>query len=152
MSGVRLNPPMDTALMPGDEIIAVTADDDTLLLSASTAPAVDESAISVRPCFPPKAENILLLGWNENALRIIQELDHYVSKGSKVTVASDIECAREELRQSRRAFEHCSVSLVEEDITERKTLDAPAERRLPAYPYCSRTARWRISRKRMRTR
>ena len=122
--GVRLNPPMDSVLRDGDEVIAITADDDTLILSGATTPAPIERQISQKSPAAQAAERILILGWNENALRIIEELDHYVARGSKIVVASDSQEARTEIKRAERGFEHVSVSLVEGDITERTTLDS----------------------------
>ena len=122
--GVRLNPPMDSVLRDGDEVIAITADDDTLILSGATTPAPIERQISQKSPAAQAAERILILGWNENALRIIEELDHYVARGSKIVVSSDSQEARTEIKRAERGFEHVSVSLVEGDITERTTLDS----------------------------
>lgn len=122
-SGVRLNPPMDTVIAEGDEIIAISADDDTLLLNGAPQAAWDERLLRGGPAASAQAENILILGWNENALRIMQELDHYVSPGSVITVASDLPQAKHELNHAKRAFAHVSFALVEEDITDRTTLD-----------------------------
>jgi hypothetical protein len=121
--GVKLNPPMDTVLRDGDELIAVTADDDTLLLNGTSA-VIDESMFSSKPAEPAVPEQILILGWNENALLIIQELDHYVADGSGITVVSDIADAKLALRRLERSLDHASVKFVEEDITQRSTLDA----------------------------
>ena len=121
--GVKLNPPIDTVLRDGDELIAVTADDDTLLLNGTSA-AIDESMFSSKPAEPAVPEQILILGWNENALLIIQELDHYVADGSGITVVSDIADAKLALRRLERGLDHANVKFVEEDITQRSTLDA----------------------------
>jgi len=123
MDGVRLNPPMDTLLCDGDEVIAVTADDDKLLLSNAAIPAPVERHISKKAPVAQVAERILILGWNENAMRIIEELDHYVARGSEIIVASDSEKARTEIKCAERGLEHVSVTLAEGDITERETLD-----------------------------
>ncbi len=120
--GVRLNPPMDTVLGETDEIIAVTADDDTLILNGTTA-AVDERVFSAKPAAAAKPESILMLGWNENAQRIVEELDHYVAKDSRITVVSDDDDAAIAIRRTERALEHATVQLVKEDITKRVTLD-----------------------------
>ena len=122
--GVHLNPPMDTVLRDGNEVIAITADDDKLVLSNAAIPAPVERQISKKAPVAQVAEHILVLGWNENALRIIQELDHYVARGSKIVVASDSEEARAEIRRAERGLDHVSVSLVEGDITERTMLDS----------------------------
>ena len=121
-SGVQLNPPMSTVLQSGDEIIAVTADDDTLLLNG-TAPAVDAKIFSNQSAVAARPESILILGWNENAERIIEELDHYVADGSRITVVSDLPDAKPGVRFVERSLEHAKVTLVEEDITCRTALD-----------------------------
>ncbi len=121
---VRLNPPMDTVLGATDELIAVTADDDTFLLNAGTPAPVQEHAISLKSNPAAKAEQVLILGWNENAARIIVELDHYVAPGSKITVASDLPEAKTELKHIQRSLRNLTPSLVEEDITDRATLDS----------------------------
>jgi len=122
--GVRLNPPMDTVLKAVDELIALTADDDTLLLNAAVPASIDEKAISLKANPPARAEQILILGWNENALRIIEELDHYVAPGSKVAIASDLPEAKLELKHIQRSLRNLTPALVEEDITDRATLDS----------------------------
>ncbi|HWQ97581.1 MAG TPA: potassium transporter TrkA [Clostridia bacterium] len=121
-SGVQLNPPMSTALQSGDEIIAVTADDDTLLLNGK-APSFDERLFSGKSAAAAKPESILILGWNENAERIIEELDHYVADDSRITVVSDLPDAKPGVRFVERSLEHAKVTLVEEDITCRAALD-----------------------------
>lgn len=129
---VRLNPPMDTVLLPGDEIIAVTRDDDTLLLNGAPSPAADEAAVSMRERAPAQAESFLILGWNKNAPRIIEELDHYAAPGSSVTVACAFPGAREAYARARRPMpEHLAVSFAERDVTSREALDALLETGCP---------------------
>jgi len=88
--GIRLNPPMDTVLQDGDEIIAVTEDDDTLVLDGAASPAIGEQAIRIREPAPARAESVLILGWNENAPQIVRELDYYVAPGSSATIVSNL--------------------------------------------------------------
>lgn len=121
--GVQLNPPMSTILCETDEIIAVTADDDTLLLNGTPA-TFDERVFAGKTVVSPSPESILILGWNENAQRIIEELDHYVADGSRITVVCEMNEASVALRRTERVLEHASVHLVAEDITKRATLDS----------------------------
>ncbi len=131
-TGVRLNPPMDTILETGDEIIAVTEDDDTLLLPGDLIPpAYDAQAICIRDPEPAQPESVLILGWNENAPRIIQELDHYVARGSHITIASNIHAAKKSFSQLSTTLINLSVAFVEEDVTNRKILDSLLEADFP---------------------
>jgi Trk K+ transport system NAD-binding subunit len=122
-NAVRINPPMDTVLKKGDELIAVTADDDTLILSGSGAGAIDERAISGGAAAASRAEHTLILGWNSNAVRIIQELDNYAAPGSRVTVVSNSGDAETQIEGARGTMKNQDVKFVLDDITDRKTLD-----------------------------
>ncbi|MEA4913225.1 MAG: hypothetical protein VB061_01465 [Christensenella sp.] len=121
--GAKLNPPMNTVLCDGDELIAVTRDDDTLLLDG-TPTVTDESVFSDQPAEATAPERILILGWNENASLIIQELNRYVADGSRFTVVSELPDAKSSIRHMARMLEHATIQLIEENITLRTTLDA----------------------------
>jgi len=83
----QLNPPMSTVIAAGDQIIAITADDSTLRLSAGALP-VDEQAIRTASERPATPERTLILGWSPETVSMIQHLDAYVPAGSTVTVVS----------------------------------------------------------------
>ncbi len=123
-TSIRLNPPMDTVLNAGDELIAVTMDDNTFLLDADSPIPIQEHAIALKASPPAQPERILLLGWNHNARQIIEELDHYVAPGSRITVATNLPRAKTELPFVQHLLRNLTLSLVEEDITDRATLDS----------------------------
>jgi voltage-gated potassium channel Kch len=88
--GIKLNPPMETRIAPGDKIIAISADDDTIRLSGLASPPVQIDMIHSGPLREaPEPEKGLIIGWNETAATIIEELDSYVAKGSSLTVLAD---------------------------------------------------------------
>lgn len=85
-----LNPSMETIIEPGDRIIAISEDDDTIIAKPDQQYHIETGAIlqtsgveSVHP------EKTLILGWNDNAHLIIQEIDNYVPRDSILTVVSD---------------------------------------------------------------
>ena len=85
---IALNPSMDTRLGPDDQVIAISADDDTIRLSPNGARWVDEAAIRTATPRPPVAERTLILGWNDRAGNVVAELDNYVGPGSTVQVVA----------------------------------------------------------------
>jgi hypothetical protein len=88
--GIRLNPSMETRIAPGDKIIAISADDDTIRLSGHASPPMQTDLIHSGPMRDaPEPEKGLIIGWNETAATIIAELDSYVAKGSSLTVLAD---------------------------------------------------------------
>ena len=121
--GTLLNPPSETRFSPGDRVIAISADDDTIRLSGLNNPPVQPSLVrsaAKRVSLP--TEKTLLLGWNDSAPIIIRELDHYVAKGSTVTVVA----GREFEEQARACcdFQNQELSFRAGDTTDRVLLDA----------------------------
>ena len=120
---VLLNPPMDTRIEPGDQIIAISKDDDTIHLSGLTTYDIDEAAICDRPATLPEPERILLLGWNHQAANVVRELDNYVAPGSELRVVATTPHAAESLDLLRGTLKHLAVSSQEGDTTDRQVLE-----------------------------
>ena len=98
---VKLNPPMDTRVAPGDQLIVISEDDDTIILSGMTNHPIQPDVIrSASARTLAKPEKGLILGWNESAPLIIGELDNYVIKGSSITVVAD-ESLRDNVKSPR---------------------------------------------------
>jgi voltage-gated potassium channel Kch len=127
---VALNPAMDTHFSAGDQVVAISADDDTIRLAGLPSIPVDEGAIT-KAAQPRKAapEKCLVLGWNHCAATIIRELDNYVAKGSKVLVVADTSVsdeaaeAEDTLRQELRRLKNQKVDFYRGDTTDRELLE-----------------------------
>ena len=122
---VLLNPAMDTAFAHDDQIIAITEDDDTLVLRADAGGGLpDISALANRERLPAAPERILILGWNGKAQAIIEELDNYVAPGSETIVICRHEGAREVLVSVAKRMQRQKVRFADGDITHAATLAA----------------------------
>jgi len=118
----RLNPPMDTVIAPGDHLIAISEDDDTVRLSPVST-AVDEAAIRTTAWTELAPERTLVLGWNRRAPTIIRELDGYVSGGSAVTVVADIPGVEAAIETLRPMLANQTVRFERADTTSRTVLE-----------------------------
>jgi len=122
---VLLNPPMDTAFGRDDEVIAITEDDDTLVLSKDSGGGLpDTSALAQRERLAPTPERILILGWNDKAQAIIQELDNYVAPGSETIVICRQDGVRDILMNVAKRMQRQKVRFADGDITHAATLAA----------------------------
>jgi voltage-gated potassium channel Kch len=83
---LAINPPMETVFRKGDRVIAISEDDDTVVLSGLTDVGIEESSIRPSTRVEEAPEHVLILGWNWRAPFIIRQLDEYVASGSLVTV------------------------------------------------------------------
>jgi voltage-gated potassium channel Kch len=119
----RLNPPMDSVLGAGDQLIVISEDDDTIKLAGHRQPPVEPRQIVRTEPAPPKPERSLILGWNWRAPAIINELDHYVAPGSEITVVSSNAEAAGEIERLCAGLQHQKVTCLTGDTTDRRTLD-----------------------------
>lgn len=120
---VAINPPMDTVFNPGDKVIGITEDDDTLVPSGRTSWDIDESRFA-KPRDPSqKDENILIIGWNDRARNIIRELDQYAPFGSKVKVVSKFDDPIPVIEKLKTALRNLTVEFVYAETTERETIE-----------------------------
>lgn len=121
---IRLNPPMDTTVAAGDELIVISADDDTIKLSGKNDFGVNSGAIALKMPTPLNPETTLILGWNWKAPAIINELDAYVPPGSHVVVSADVENGGAEIDRLCTKLKNIAVEYRYEDTTDRRVLDA----------------------------
>ena len=99
---LQLNPPMDTTLQPGDQLILVAEDDDKIIANTSGPGSVLEEAIESGqpPESPP--EQTLILGWNWRGPGILRELDQYVAPGSQALVVADLDSVELALKDAEQ--------------------------------------------------
>jgi voltage-gated potassium channel Kch len=122
----RLNPPPDLFIQPGDQIIAISEDDDTVIPNGKGPAMIQQDAIQLAQPAPLAPERTLILGWNEYAKEIILELDRYVATDSHVMVVSDKTCGfptEEEFAWLKKNQANQSIELQDGDTSDRFTLE-----------------------------
>lgn len=119
---IALNPPSATRIEPGIRLIAISEDDDTVVLSPQRAP-IDASAITAIPNSPPTRERTLVLGWNARAAGVVQQLDQYVSPGSDVLVVSNHPGASTALVPLLQEVRNLALDFKEADSSDRAVLE-----------------------------
>jgi ion channel POLLUX/CASTOR len=118
-----LKPPCDMRLQPGDQIIAISEDDDTIKLSGLTDYKVNQAAVHTAEPTPPAPERTLILGWNSRASGIINQLDCYVAVGSEIMVIADSVEVEQKIERHCLDLQHERVVFQQGDTTDRRTLN-----------------------------
>lgn len=118
-----VNPPMDHILMEGDQVIAITLDDDTMVPSKAAAPMPDQSLIVGLGNTEARPERTLIMGWNEKAPRIIREIDNYVAPGSYLQVVCDHELPETEREELASLVANTRLEWRQADITSRRVIE-----------------------------
>ena len=123
---VRLNPPVDTPIAAGDHVIAIAEDDADLFAAVAQSPNgnIDEAAITVAPHVEAKPQRTLILGWNNRAPAVINELDDYVVPGSSVKVVASWDEAARVIERECAELENLTVEFQHGDTTERRLLES----------------------------
>ena len=122
---ILLCPPMDSRIEKDDQIFALSADDDTIRVSPTSGLAQINNALihSSRQPLKPKPEKCLILGWNRSGTTIVHELDHYVPKGSQVTVVADIYNIEKQIRAQGGKLKNQKLVVMEGETTDRDLLN-----------------------------
>jgi voltage-gated potassium channel Kch len=84
---IQVNPPGDTRFEPGDAVIALAEDDDTVVFTGFRDEAAPDVLLSPRPS--EHSERLLVVGWNPLGPVILRELDQFVPADSTVDVLVD---------------------------------------------------------------
>jgi voltage-gated potassium channel Kch len=122
---ILVSPPMDTPIENGDDIFALSADDDTVRLSNRELIPIDETLIrsSGKP-LKPDPEKCLILGWNRSGPIIVREMDNYVPKGSLMTIAADIYGIEKQLKRKSIKLKNQKLNVFEGETTDRALLNS----------------------------
>jgi ion channel POLLUX/CASTOR len=119
-----LNPPMDSIIEADDQVFALSEDDDTIRLSSLSLIQINETLIRTSgKSLKPKPEKCLILGWNRSGAIIVHELDHYVPKGSQVTVVADVDTIKKAVQQQGGRLRNQRLVVMEGETTDRALLD-----------------------------
>lgn len=121
---VLINPPMDTVFNEGDQVIAISEDDDTVKVSGKTSWNIENNLFSRQEGTDSSVEKTLILGWNNRGIRIIEELDNYVSAGSEVLILADGVDIDHDITELKSALEKQRLTYTKGDIIDRATLES----------------------------
>lgn len=116
-----LNPPLDTVLNRGDQLVLIAEDDSKIFLNGS--PRIQDEVIQVKKKEKREAEDTLILGWNWRAARILRELDHYVPPKSNTLVMANIENFENNAKKSCPEVKNQRIKFLKGDTTDRQTLN-----------------------------
>ena len=118
-----LRPPhLDRPFEDGDRVVAISEDDDTVVLDGTRT--VDEAAITVAgEPRTPRPERTLVLGSSPRLGLILRELDGFMAPGSAVTVVGEGE-PDVALAAVTGTLRNAALDVRRGDVTDRGVLDA----------------------------
>ncbi|MCB9223626.1 MAG: NAD-binding protein [Crocinitomicaceae bacterium] len=119
---IKLNPPMDAVLEKGGKLVALTEDDDTLIINAPAA-TINEDAIVFVEEEKPSIERTLVLSWNNKGPAIVREMSAYVPAGSELLIVSGHENVEQEYKKMEIS-NNMKIDVRVADTTDREVLES----------------------------
>ncbi|MBS1123549.1 MAG: putative secreted protein [Deltaproteobacteria bacterium] len=119
---ILLPPPFDRPFAAGDRAIAISTDDDTVILDGG--PIAVEEAVLVAPAPSAKRspERTLVLGAGTRLVTVLDELNTYVAPGSETVVVSEAVPPAGPILD--RPFSNMRVTMRAADLTDRRVLES----------------------------
>ena len=114
---------MDRPIRRSDQLIVLAEDDSTIRL-ADGPPQIAGDAIAVRQPWPAPAERVLLLGWNQRAGKVVEQLDQYVTAGSHLHIAASGSVDGLGLYELQARVRRLRITFKEAAITDRVALES----------------------------
>jgi voltage-gated potassium channel Kch len=124
---VKLNPPANTTLKPGEKLAVICANESAARISSKdntarrTSAAGSISTVSATETTSPP-ESFLILGWNHAGVDVIQQLENYVAPGSRITVASDAPHCTEDIAKGCGHLQNIQITTQKSNTTKRANL------------------------------
>jgi K+/H+ antiporter YhaU regulatory subunit KhtT len=120
---VLINPDKGYVLKENDEIIAISEDDDTIVLNSSPTANTLPQHVGKESVEIQKDTKTLILGWNLNGIKIIQELDNYTTNNSEIVIVAELNDGdKSEIEQLSKRLNNLSISFSEGEINDKQTL------------------------------
>ena len=85
---VELNPPPDTVLGAGDQLILVAADDSAVAFTGVQEVTVPTAPVT-RTAASRQATHVAIVGWSQFGAKVLKELDEFLPAGSRVDIVVD---------------------------------------------------------------
>ena len=121
---VKVNPDMEYVIQKGDKVIAITEDDDTLVVNKNKSFKIKEESIVNLDSSFVQTERILMLGWNKRAKVIIREMDNYVGNGSYMKVVSTYDSDQESIIEMAKSLKNIKLEFEQADTTAGEVIDS----------------------------
>lgn len=121
---VTLNPPAETVIPEGAELISIAEDDSILDAAVPGSAEFNAAAIvtSVPPVDPPEAT--LLLGWNMQTANVLQSLDDFAPPGSSAEIVALNPPDESWLQEASTGFKRLSVTMRQGDSVDAALLES----------------------------
>jgi len=120
---ILLNPKGSDVIPEGAKVIAISEDDETVVM-AEKKYDVDDQLINEEHEPGPRHEKILILGWNRRTKIIIRELANYCHPGSTIKIVSERSSKEKTIEKLKGDFPDINLVYEIADTTDKDVLES----------------------------
>lgn len=120
---VILNPPSDRRILEGDSLIAIAEDDSTLVVAPRFEGKADDSAIQLSTVENGRSHRLLMIGWNDRAPTMIDEIDKYAPPGAELMIATEFGDPEAEIASKIPPLRNLSVEVEVGNTSQNRRLE-----------------------------
>ena len=120
---IQINPASESVIQEGDEIIAISEDDNTVQISGRMNLGIDKEAITTERVEESVPVKLVVLGWNSHGSLVISDLATYLTMGSTITLVVDSSIEIAGIKQQFEKEISLNISIQQGDLTSRDVLD-----------------------------
>lgn len=121
---VQLNPPPQTLIAEGTEIVAIAEDDSVLEEAAPFTGEIATAAIAQHVPATAPPESTLVIGWSRQTAEVLRSLEDFAPAGSSAEIVALMPPEQSELERITDGFAHLKVSAGRGDCTDSEVLEA----------------------------
>lgn len=118
-----LNPPMETIIGSQDKLFLIAEDDDKIFLTEDCKSLIDWDLIVKKEKSQEPGENVLVLGWNKHAVKMLKEQDNYMVTNSHILVIANKDLIKEDPSWGRLQLNNSEVKFQYGLTTDRQMLN-----------------------------
>lgn len=119
-----IKPNFDYLIKPEDQIILIDADDSTIEITGLKKSPYIQHIVENKHRTNRRVENIAMVGFNENALEVASEFDHYLAPGSRLDFLVNSSIHKSKIAQLQDKLVNISINIVENETYQRSSLEA----------------------------
>jgi voltage-gated potassium channel Kch len=120
---ILINPEKNSIFEKNDKIIAISQDDDTIILSKKHKIKIYNNQIKHTNAISSiKKEKNIIFGWNSKTYQIICEIDNYVAQNSETTIVANFDLNIYEIENLKKQIRNQKLFIKKGDYSKRNVL------------------------------
>lgn len=119
-----IKPNFDYVIKPEDQIILIDADENTIEITGHKQSPYIKHIVNNSHKSNIRVETIAMVGFNENAVEVASEFDHYLAPGSRIDFLVNSQAHVSKILELQNKLKNIQINVVQNETYKRSNLEA----------------------------